>query len=204
MITLKFVTEIEKDLMCTESGRESDFINTDSQTLEWKIDIDYNTTGIVSQKISVTGFHYEFYDLENNFIVKKITEEFIDKWDIEILDKSQANTTFFKGLKTTSGGKLNTKIPSGVTGHFHMYLFLHDVNDLRYRMENSDRVQHELCHALLYDKLGTREKIFVEEVHNAEEINDKFKITFWYYSKWAFWARMPISIANIRKWFING
>ena len=125
----------------------------------------------------------------------------MDKWNIEIYPTTRADTKYFEHVLSTSGGKLNTGIPSGVTGQFEMKLFLHDhkKTDIRRMMENSDRVQHELMHALLYTKYGTRLKIFVKSVHDAEFAKNKFKVNFWFFRSFLRWTRIPIAIADVRR-----
>ncbi len=131
---------------------------------------------------------------------------FMKKWDIEIYDTYDADQDFFTHVLSTSGGKINVGIPSGHTGKYSITFFLHDhkKTDIRRMMENSDRVQHELMHALLYAKYGTREKIFVKSVHDAEFANFKFKINFWYFRAFLRWTRIPIAIADIRRDYNNG
>ena len=41
----------------------------------------------------------------------------LDKWDIHVWDLKDTNPQFFEHVKTTSGQKINTSMPSGVTGN---------------------------------------------------------------------------------------
>lgn len=131
----------------------------------------------------------------------KEIRKFMDEWHIQIYDTKEASEKFFEHVLSTSGGKLNTGIPSGVTGKYDMKLFLHDHKkvDIRRMMENADRIQHELMHALLYTKHGTRNKVFVKAVHDAEFANSKFIINFWYFRAFLRWTRIPIAIADVRR-----
>ncbi len=128
-------------------------------------------------------------------------KQFMEKWDIEIYDTKQTKTAYFKHVLSTSGGKLNTRIPSGHTGHYSITLFLHDhkKKDIFRMRENLDRVQHELMHALLYAKYGTKDKIFVKSVHDAAFAKFRFKINFWFYRAFLRWSRIPISIIDVRR-----
>ncbi len=125
----------------------------------------------------------------------------MEKWKIVFYDKKDADKAFFEHVTSTSGGKINTAMPSGVTGKFSMKLFLHDHHkkDVFRMRENLDRVQHELMHALLYTKYGTKDKIFVKSVHDAAFAKFRFKIDFWYYRAFLRWTKIPISIIDVRK-----
>ena len=117
---------------------------------------------------------------------------FLKLWDIDIFDLSKTNTLFFKHIKTTSGQKINPNMPSGVTGKFVMTLYLHDSSNEFKERENSDRIQHEICHAILYSK---NRKLMVSGVHSTTK---RFMISFWYWKKY-FWKKTYISIIDIRK-----
>ena len=67
----------------------------------------------------------------------------LDKWDIHVWDLKDTNPQFFEHVKTTSGQKINTSMPSGVTGKFRMDLYLHDSSNVFKARENSDRIMHE-------------------------------------------------------------
>ena len=117
--------------------------------------------------------------------------KFKSEWDIHLWPLCATNTQFFEHIKTTSGQKINPNMPSGVTGKYRIDLYLHDSdNDFKAR-ENSDRVQHELCHAILY---GTPN--FVKGVH--DNVGDRFIIKFWYRSG-LLWKRFQLSIINIKR-----
>lgn len=127
--------------------------------------------------------------------------EFMKRWDIEIYDTYQINEAYFTHVLSTTGGKINAGIPSGHTGKYSLTLFLHDhqKKDVRRMMENMDRVQHELMHAILYDKYKTKQRIFVKSVHDAAFAKFRFKINFWYYRAFLRWTKIPISIIDVRE-----
>jgi len=123
---------------------------------------------------------------------------FLDNWTIMIRPLSHTDLRFFQHIKTTSGQTITNKTPSGVTGQYTIDLFMHDVDDIRHFMENSDRIQHEICHAKLY-----KTPKFVSGVHSKilETTGEKiksFKIFFWT-NRWKFWQRIPINIIDIRE-----
>jgi hypothetical protein len=121
---------------------------------------------------------------------------FMDAWEIRLRPLSQTNEDFFKHTESTSGGKVNTGMPSGVTGKYVMDLFLHDDTNMMLFRENSDRVQHEVCHALLFDTPK-----FVSGVHDkvtpAGSYLKQFKFDFWT-NRWRFWSKIPITVIDIR------
>jgi len=123
-------------------------------------------------------------------------KEFLDNWMVRIRPLSQTNEDFFKHTVTTGGGKLNTGIPSGVTGQYVMDLFLHDDTNLFKFRENADRIQHEICHAKLIHT-----PYFVRGVHDKispqGSILKGFKIKFWT-NRWKFWQYIPITIIDVR------
>lgn len=117
---------------------------------------------------------------------------FKKSWDIHIWGLCATNTEFFEHIETTSGQKINPNMPSGVTGKYRIDLYLHDdKNDFKNR-ENGDRVQHEICHALLY---GTPH--FVKGVH--DNLNNRFTIKFWYRSS-IIWRQWQMTVINIHKY----
>lgn len=119
-------------------------------------------------------------------------------WTIEIYPSEEANNEFFRHIKSTSGTRLNTGVPSGHTGIRYIALFLIDVNDWGTHHINSDRVQHELCHARMLEKLNfvTSSGLHVSAVHNEPK---RFYKYFWYWN-WAwFKLRFRLSIIDIRK-----
>jgi hypothetical protein len=114
----------------------------------------------------------------------------LDKWDIHVWDLKDTNPQFFEHVKTTSGQKINTSMPSGVTGKFRMDLYLHDSSNVFKARENSDRIMHETCHAIL---IGTPH--FVSGVH--DNINNRFQATFWYWDRFKY-TKFTLSIIDIR------
>jgi len=120
--------------------------------------------------------------------------DFISNWDIHFFSLEQTDPSFFDHVKTTSGQTINTSMPSGVTGKKEIRFWLHDSdNDFKSR-ENSDRVQHEVCHAVLFDKYGTSGGTWVSGVHNQQ---NRLIIKFWYWRRF-FWKRFQLSIIDIR------
>jgi hypothetical protein len=118
--------------------------------------------------------------------------KWISKWDIHVWALKDTNPQFFEHVKTTSGQKINTDMPSGVTGKFRMDLYLHDSQNIYKARENSDRVMHEVCHARL---IGT--PYFVYGVH--DNIDNRFKVEFWYWDRFKY-SRFYLSIIDIRKY----
>ena len=114
----------------------------------------------------------------------------IEKWDIDVWDLKDTNPQFFEHVKTTSGQKINTSMPSGVTGKFRMDLYLHDSSNVFKARENSDRIMHETCHAIL---IGTPH--FVSGVH--DNINNRFQASFWYWDRFKY-TKFTLSIIDIR------
>lgn len=128
-------------------------------------------------------------------------KKFTDSWTIRIRPMSDANMDYFKHTLSTSGGRLNRFIPSGVTGKYVMDLFLHDdINKWKF-MENSNRIQHEICHANL---IGTKE--FVKGVHNKigydGAILKGFTFPFWT-NRWRIWETIPIRVIDVRDEIIS-
>lgn len=117
--------------------------------------------------------------------------DFLDSWTIHIRPLNQTDSRFFDHIRTTTGQKINPNMPSGVTGQYTMTLYLHDSDNAFKERENSDRIQHEICHALLINT-----SYFVKGVHD----NDKrFIIKFWYWAKF-FWKRTQVSVIDIREY----
>jgi hypothetical protein len=120
--------------------------------------------------------------------------DFVSTWNIHFYSLDQTDPSFFNHVKTTSGQAINTNMPSGVTGQKEIKFWLHDSsNDFKSR-ENSDRVQHEVCHAVLFDKYSTTSGTWVSGVHTQ---SNRFIIKFWYWRKF-FWSRFQLSIIDIR------
>lgn len=121
--------------------------------------------------------------------------DFKNTWTIKFYSLENTDPRFFDHFRTTSGQKININMPSGVTGKKEITFWLHDSRDKRMNMENSSRVQHEVCHAVLLDKYGTRGSVdWVKEVHTTGGI---IKTAFWYWKRF-FWDRFPLVIIDIR------
>ena len=120
------------------------------------------------------------------------TGKWISKWDIHVWALKDTNPLFFEHVRTTSGQKINTDMPSGVTGKFRMDLYLHDSQNIYKARENSDRVMHEVCHARL---IGTPH--FVSGVH--DNVGNRFRVKFWYWDRFKY-SRFYLSIIDIRKY----
>ena len=148
--------------------------------------IKYHTKNINKQFVSQTVIH----TLANVGI--KDLSGWLNKWDIHVWDLKDTNPQFFEHIKTTSGQKINPNMPSGVTGKFRMDLYLHDSRNVFKLRENSDRIQHEICHALL---IGTPH--FVSGVH--DNINNRFTVNYWYWDKFKY-TKFTLSIIDIRKY----
>ena len=123
-------------------------------------------------------------------------KQFLDNWTIRIIPLAQTDTSFFDHVVTTTGEKINPNMPSGVTGKYVMDLYMHDDDNEFKFLENSNRIQHEICHALLY---GT--PYFVSGVHSkispGGAILQGFKVKFWT-NRWRFWKYLQINIIDIR------
>ena len=65
-------------------------------------------------KRAIRRILYEY--LKHGGKVKK----FMEDWDIEIYDTRQANVNYFKHILSTSGGTINTGMPSGATGNYNI------------------------------------------------------------------------------------
>lgn len=121
--------------------------------------------------------------------LEEFPSDFLKFWDIHIWGLEDTKLEFFEHVKTTSGTAINPNMPSGVTGKYRIDLFLHDSSNEFLSRENSDRVQHELCHARLFGNA-----YFVKGVH---ETTDRFIIKFWYWNK-IIWKKFQLSIIDIR------
>ncbi len=123
---------------------------------------------------------------------------FLTKWRIEIRPTTDTNLEYFRHIKSTSGQRLTAGIPSGYTGLNKIVLFLIDLNDWGTHHINSDRVQHEICHARLLEKLNfdTSSGLHVSAVHT--EARRFFKqFTYW---NWNFFKmKFRLSIIDIRR-----
>ena len=146
--------------------------------------ITYHTEHINKQFVKQTILH----TLANTGI--RDLSGWINKWDIHVWDLKDTNPLYFGHIRTTSGQKINTNMPSGVTGKYRMDLYLHDsTNDFKSR-ENSDRIMHETCHAIL---IGTPD--FVSGVH--DNIDNRFQANFWYWNRFR-WSKFTLPIIDIR------
>ena len=118
----------------------------------------------------------------------------LKKWDIHVWDLKDTNPQFFEHVQTTSGQKINPNMPSGVTGKYRMDLWLHDSNNDFKARENSDRIMHETCHAILINT-----PYFVAGVH--DNVDNRFQANFWYWNKFR-WSKFTLSIIDIRRYMI--
>jgi len=116
---------------------------------------------------------------------------FMHEWKIQFYPLNQTNPDYFKHFKTTSGQKINPNMPSGATGKYVITLWLHDSKNEFMTRENSDRIQHELCHAVLFGRQD-----WVSAVHNRQD-NYRFFRNFWYW-RFPIWRRMRLSIIDVR------
>ena len=119
--------------------------------------------------------------------------EFYRNWKINIHDLKTTDLSFYLHIKTTSGQNLNPNIASGVTGKFVIDLYLHDSTNEFLERSNSYRIQHEICHAVLF---GTSH--FVSGVHSKKDNKKYFNVSFWYWRKF-FWKKTQLSIIDIRE-----
>lgn len=145
----------------------------------------YHTKNINKQFVSQTIIH-----TLSNVGIRDLSS-WLKKWEIHVWNLKDTNPQFFEHIKTTSGQKINTNMPSGVTGKYRMDLWLHDSNNDFKARENSDRIMHETCHAIL---IGTPH--FVKGVH--DNVGKRFKVNFWYWKK-VFWSKFQLSIIDIRE-----
>ena len=121
-------------------------------------------------------------------------KNFMDTWDIHIWSLKDMNTEFFEHITTTSGTRINPNMAAGVTGQYRIDLYLIDDSNDFISRSNSDRVQHELCHAVLYGKPE-----FVSGVHKKNDERDYFHICFWYWNRFR-WSRFQLAILNIKEY----
>ncbi len=150
--------------------------------------IKYQTKNINKQFVSQTVIH----TLANVGI--KDLSGWLNKWDIHVWDLKDTNPQFFEHVQTTSGQKINPNMPSGVTGKYRMDLWLHDSNNDFKARENSDRIMHETCHAILINT-----PYFVAGVH--DNVDNRFQANFWYWNKFR-WSKFTLSIIDIRRYMV--
>jgi len=134
-----------------------------------------------------------YKNMINNIVLNygRDVYDFLTFWDVHIWGLERTNPAFYDHIKTTSGQRINLKMPSGVTGQYVIDLYLHDdENDFKTR-ENGDRIQHEIAHALLY-----KTEHFVKGVH--DNVSNRFKISFWY-RKGFIWRKHYMTLIDIRK-----
>ena len=122
--------------------------------------------------------------------------EFMKHWDIKVIDSLSADTRFFEHVNTTDGQKINPGIPSGVTGDHVMFLYVNDEKGELYIRQNGKVIAHELCHAVLLCKEGTKSGGWVKWVHDADSRKDFFTIKFWY--MWPLWFKTYITVIDVR------
>ena len=134
------------------------------------------------------------------FLTSKEMLQFLRTWHIEFHSLEFANIQFYEHVKLQEGLRINPKMPSGVTGQNQVLLYLHDSKNFMKMRENSDRIQHELCHAVLYflhnDKKakGKKNVLAVSAVHDNPSI---YQINYWF-KKWLIWRKMQIALIDIR------
>jgi len=129
--------------------------------------------------------------------------EFLKVWEIEFHNLEYMNRQFFAHVKLQEGQRISSNSPAGVTGQGQIILYLHDSKNEMKTRENTDRLQHELCHAVLfflYKNLrleGQKQNMATKAVHDQNNGGQRFKINFWH-RKFLFWKKMQISIIDIR------
>ena len=134
------------------------------------------------------------------FLTSKEMLQFLNNWTIEFHSLEYANIQFYEHVKLQEGERINPNMPSGVTGQEQVLLYLHDSKNFMKARENSDRIQHELCHAVLYflhenTKLkGKKNVLAVSAVHDNPSI---YQIDYWY-KKFIFWRKFQIALIDIR------
>ena len=117
------------------------------------------------------------------FLTAKEMIRFLNSWKIEFHSLEFANIQFYDHVKLQE-----------------ILLYLHDSKNFMKMRENSDRIQHELCHAVLYflykdQKLkGKKNVLAVSAVHDNPLI---YQINYWF-RKWLIWRKMQIAIIDIR------
>ena len=137
------------------------------------------------------------------FLTAKEMIDFLSSWSIEFNDLENMNTQFFAHVKLTEGQRISENSPAGVTGQEQIILYLHDSKNEFKTRENTDRIQHELCHAVLYylygnkRLIGQKQNMAVKAVHDQNDNNIRFKINFWHRKK-IIWKKIQISIIDIR------
>jgi len=128
--------------------------------------------------------------------------EFKKRWTIHIYPSTETQLAFFDHIFTTSGQKIVPGIPSGVTGKFEMKLFLVDSPNSFVDRSNHVVAMHEFCHARLYERHRTHNRIWVEAVHSKIDYQGRilksFPISFWYWKKF-FWSRIQLNVIDIRE-----
>ena len=130
----------------------------------------------------------------------KKARKFLDIVDVHIWKKQDANLDFFRHVLSTSGGELNTNIPSGVAGQNRVDLFLHDTRftSLGFRLrENASRIGHEFAHEAYWLKHGTDRGSWVTVIHKYADQRIVFKFNFYILRSW--W-KIPITLIDIRSY----
>jgi len=126
---------------------------------------------------------------------------FLNRWDIHIYPSTETQLAYFDHIESTSGQAITPGIPSGVTGKFEMKLFLVDTKNSFTDRSNHVVAMHEFCHARLYEKHKTKDRIWVTAVHSLIDYQGRilkhFTISFWYWKK-VFWGKISINVIDIR------
>jgi hypothetical protein len=134
-----------------------------------------------------------------NYNVEKMLN-FLNKWNITFYPLEKINIEFFEHVKK-QGEKITRNKPCGVTGKFEIILYVHDSKNEFKTRENSDVIQHELAHGLLYDIYGNKKiegkkyNLFVDAVHTR--LNQRYTINFWF-RRFFIWKKLQISLIDIR------
>lgn len=123
---------------------------------------------------SILQFIYEHYH-HKDYLRYMIQ----DKWKIEIMPVSKANTSFYSEEEKKS---LSPQIPHGVTGMNVVKCYILDVNNNMIMLQNFSAIFHELAHMILkiyypvrishqrhddfYSKRGNKRNYFSSEIHD--------------------------------------
>lgn len=148
-----------------------------------------------TEKLNRQQYTWIFKSILNTLDVN--VDLFLKSWDIKIYPLDKTTLQFFDHVVLEDGQKINPKMPSGVTGKKEMQLWLHDDdNDWLKDTENAERIQHEVCHAVLFDKYGTASGIWSKGVHDRVD-NQRIIKRLWFRKGLTFWKKIKISIINI-------
>jgi len=119
----------------------------------------------------------------------------IKKWKITVYDLSQTKPEFYEHVEILDGQKINPNMPSGVTGKMTVDLYLLDSEGLMQKRMNSHIIQHEMAHAMLYDKYGGMSNLWVDLVHN-----NNATYTLQLTKDESDWKFFSMKIIDIRSW----